>query len=44
MKKYWEAAKVAFKTRTAYRFDTAMQVLASVARVLFAWILWSAIY
>ena len=44
MKKYWEALVIAFKTRTAYRFDTAMQVLASVARVLFAWLLWSAIY
>ncbi len=44
MKKYWEALVIAFKTRTAYRFDTAMQVLASVARVLFAWLLWSAIF
>ena len=33
MKKYWEALIIAFKTRAAYRFDTAMQVLASVARV-----------
>ncbi len=44
MKKYWEALIIAFKTRAAYRFDTAMQVLASVARVLFAWLLWASIY
>ncbi len=44
MKKYREAFIIAFKMRTAYRFDTSMQVLASVARVLFAWLLWSAIY
>ncbi len=44
MKKYWEAAKTAFKTRAAYRFDTAMQVFASLARVLFAWLLWTAIF
>jgi ABC-2 type transport system permease protein len=44
MKKYWEALLIAFKTRTAYRFDTAMQVLSGVARVLFAWLLWTAIF
>jgi ABC-2 type transport system permease protein len=44
MKKYWEAMVIAFKTRTAYRFDTAMQVFSGVARVLFAWLLWAAIY
>lgn len=44
MKKYWEAACIAFKTRTAYRFDTAMQTLSGVARVLFAWLLWSALF
>lgn len=44
MKKYWEAFTIAFKTRTAYRFDIAMQVLGGVARVLFAWLLWSSIY
>ena len=44
MKKYWEALIIAFKTRTAYRFDTAMQVFGGVARVLFAWLLWASIY
>lgn len=44
MKKYWEAARATFKTRAVYRFDTAMQVFASLARVLFAWLLWGAIF
>ena len=44
MKKYREAFTIAFKNRTAYRFDIAMQVLGGVARVLFAWLLWSSIY
>ena len=44
MKKYREALFIAFKTRAAYRFDTGMQVLSGVARVLFAWLLWSSIY
>lgn len=44
MKKYREAFIIAFKTRTAYRFDTAMHVFSGVARVLFAWLLWTAIY
>ena len=44
MKKYWEVFAVAFKTRTIYRFDIAMQIFGGVARVLFAWLLWSSIY
>lgn len=44
MSKYWEAFKIAFKTRSAYRFDMFMQVIGGVARVLFAWLLWSSIY
>ncbi len=44
MKKYWRAFLTAFKTQTVYRFDTAMQVLSGVARVLFAWLLWSSIF
>ena len=44
MKKYREAFVIAFKTCTAYRFDTAMQISSGIARVLFAWLLWAAIY
>jgi ABC-2 type transport system permease protein len=44
MKKYREALVIAFKACIAYRFDTAMQVFSGVARVLFAWLLWAAIY
>lgn len=44
MKKYREAFVIAFKTRSTYRFDTAMQVFSGIARVLFAWLLWAAIY
>ena len=44
MRKYWEAFMIAIKTRSAYRFDMFMQVIGGVARVLFAWLLWSSIY
>ncbi len=44
MRKYREAFIIAFKTCTVYRFDTALQVFSGIARVLFAWLLWAAIY
>ncbi|MDR1862928.1 MAG: ABC-2 family transporter protein [Treponema sp.] len=44
MKKYFEMAKILFKVQIAYRFDVAMTALATVGRVLFAWILWGAVF
>ena len=44
MKKYLEVAKILFKAQIVYRFDVAMTMLATIGRVLFAWILWSAMF
>lgn len=44
MKKYIEIAKVLFKAQIAYRFDVAMTVLFTVSKILFAYILWGAIF
>ncbi len=43
-RKYWAVATVLFKAQLIYRFDVAMTALATVGRVLFAWILWGAIF
>ena len=44
MKKYLAVAKAFFKAQIVYRFDVAMTALATVGRVLFAWILWGAVF
>ena len=44
MKKYFEAAKILFKAQIVYRFDVGMKMLATILRVLFAWILWGAMF
>jgi ABC-2 type transport system permease protein len=44
MKKYFEIAKILFKTQIAYRFDVAMTVIFTASKVLFAYILWGAIF
>jgi len=44
MKKYLEIAKILFKSQMAYRFDVAMTVLFTVTKILFAYILWGAIF
>lgn len=44
MKKYIEIAKVLFKAQIAYRFDVAMTVIFTVSKILFAYILWGAIF
>ncbi len=44
MNKYIEIAKILFKSQMAYRFDVAMTVLFTVTKILFAYILWGAIF
>lgn len=44
MKKYLEIMKILFKCQVAYRFDVAMTVLFTVTKILFAYILWGAIF
>lgn len=44
MRKYLAVAKILFKAQIIYRFDVAMTALATVGRVLFAWILWGAVF
>jgi ABC-2 type transport system permease protein len=39
-----EVFRVSFKMRIVWRFDVAMTVLATVSRILAAWILWRAIF
>ena len=44
MKKYIEVAKILFKTQLIYRFDVAMTALETIGRVLFAWLIWGAVF
>jgi ABC-2 type transport system permease protein len=44
MKKYMEIVKILFKAQIAYRFDVAMTVLFTVSKILFAYILWGAVF
>jgi ABC-2 type transport system permease protein len=44
MRKYVEIAKLLFKAQIAYRFDVAMTVVLTVTKILFAYILWGAIF
>jgi len=44
LKKYLEIAKISFKTQITWRFDVIMNVLFTVSKMLFAYILWGAIF
>ena len=44
MKKYLEVFRLSFKMQIVWRFDVAMTVLATVSRILAAWILWQAVF
>ena len=44
MRKYIAVAKILFKAQLAYRFDVIMTALSSIWRVIFAWVLWGAIF
>jgi ABC-2 type transport system permease protein len=42
--KYLEISKITFKTQLAWRFDIAVNVVFTVAKILFAYILWKGIF
>jgi len=44
MKKYLAVAAVLFKAQIVYRFNVTLTALGTVWRVIFAWILWGAIF
>ena len=44
MKKYMAVANILFKAQIIYRFDVAMTALETIGRVLFAWLVWGAIF
>ena len=44
MKKYWEIIKISFKAQIAWRFDVAMTMVFTITKILFAYILWGAVY
>jgi ABC-2 type transport system permease protein len=44
MKKYIEIGKIFFKAQITYRFEVAMTILFTVTRILFAYMLWSAVF
>jgi len=44
MRKYLEVFKLSFKMQIIWRFDVAMTTIATIGRILAAWILWSAVF
>lgn len=44
MKKYFETAKIMFKTQLAYRFDIVASMLFTISKILLAYVLWGAIF
>jgi len=44
LRKYLEVFRWSFKMQMVWRFDVAMTVLATIGRIVTAWVLWRAIY
>lgn len=44
IKKYTEVAKINFKSQIIWRFDVALNMLFTIAKILLAYILWNAIF
>lgn len=44
MKKYLEIVRAYMKAQLIWRSDTFVDVILSVAKILFAWILWSILF
>lgn len=44
VQKYIETAKVMFKAQIVYRFSTILSMLVTLSKIVFAYILWSAIF
>jgi len=41
---YWAVVKHCFRIRIVYRYEVLMNLLEIIGRVLFAWLLWSAVF
>jgi ABC-2 type transport system permease protein len=44
MRKYFEIAKIMFKTQLAWRFDIAVNVIFTIIKIIFAYLIWSTIF
>ncbi|HWT74237.1 MAG TPA: ABC-2 family transporter protein [Mobilitalea sp.] len=44
MKKYLEIAKIIFKSQLAWRFDIAVNVLFTIVKIIFAYLIWNNIF
>lgn len=44
MRKYLEVSKIKFKTQLAWRFDIAVNVVFTIAKILFAYLIWVNIF
>jgi ABC-2 type transport system permease protein len=44
VKKYFETAKIMFKTQMAYRFDIITSMVYTISKILLAYVLWGAIF
>lgn len=44
MKKYMEVFRLSFKMQIIWRFDVIMTMMATIGRILMAWILWHAVF
>lgn len=44
MRKYLEIAKIAFKTQLTWRFDIAFNMVFTIIKILFAYIIWGTIF
>ncbi len=44
MNKYFEISKINYKSQLAFRFDIAVNVIFTVAKILFAYLLWKGIF
>jgi len=44
VKKYYETAKIIFKTQIAYRFDIITCMILTISKILLAYVLWGAIF
>ena len=44
MRKYLEVFRLSFKMQIVWRFDVAMTMVATITRIVAAWILWQAIF
>ena len=44
MNKYWAVAKHCFRIQIIYRYEVIMNLLEIIGRILFAWLLWGAVF